>query len=207
MGVFGIDSKDVRDILIGVVVLSVCCWISTKGEAPITLQSFGVFMVLRLMGGRNGTYAVIFHSMLGFVGFPVFTHFMKGPESFLTPAGCYYVGFIAASLVYCLIMGFRFSSKHSELQEFTQIMNILFYWVKLILAMVLAMAACYWISSLWYLHVVMRGSGALTLGAAFKTVALPQVIPDIIKVVLAYVISRAIIFWGGVLKYGFTDIK
>ena len=60
-------------------VLAVCAWLSFPlGDQAISLQSFGVFLALGLLGGRDGTITVLVYLLLGAAGVPVFAGFRGG---------------------------------------------------------------------------------------------------------------------------------
>ena len=42
-----------------VVVMAICSWISIPMAVPFTLQTFGVFMAVLVLGGKRGTLAVL----------------------------------------------------------------------------------------------------------------------------------------------------
>ena len=60
------------------VLLAVCAWITVPLTVPFTLQTFGVFAALGVLGGRRGTYAVAAYLLLGLAGLPVFSGFRGG---------------------------------------------------------------------------------------------------------------------------------
>ena len=55
-------------------ILAVCAWLSVPlGDQAVSLQSFGVFLALGLLGGRGGTVTVLVYLLLGAAGAPVFS--------------------------------------------------------------------------------------------------------------------------------------
>ena len=58
--------------------IAVCAWITVPAAVPFTLQIFGVFCVLGLLGGKRGTVAILVYILLGAVGLPVFSGFNGG---------------------------------------------------------------------------------------------------------------------------------
>ena len=67
--------------------LAVCAWVTVPFTIPFTLQTFGVFMALRLLGGRRGTAAIVLYILLGIAGLPVFSGFGAGPGVIAGPTG------------------------------------------------------------------------------------------------------------------------
>ena len=74
------DSKTYDIVLTGVmaVLIAVCSWISVPTAVPFTLQTFGVFMAVLVLGGKRGTLAVLVYVLLGAAGLPVFAGFTGG---------------------------------------------------------------------------------------------------------------------------------
>lgn len=61
---------DLVYIAVFAVVMAVCSWISIPAQVPFTLQTFGVFMAVGVLGGKRGTLAVLVYVLLGAVGVP-----------------------------------------------------------------------------------------------------------------------------------------
>ena len=55
------------------VILGICAWISVPTTVPFTMQTFGVFLALGVLGGRKGTLSICVYLLLGIVGIPVFS--------------------------------------------------------------------------------------------------------------------------------------
>ena len=68
---------------------------------PFTLQTFGVFMAVGVLGGKRGTLAVLVYILLGVVGVPVFAGFSGGIGVLLNTTGGYIVGFLFSALEIC----------------------------------------------------------------------------------------------------------
>lgn len=69
---------DMVYIAIFAVIIAVCSWISVPMVVPFTLQTFGVFCPVGLLGGKRGTLSVLIYVLLGAVGVPVFAGFSSG---------------------------------------------------------------------------------------------------------------------------------
>lgn len=154
--------------------IAVCAYITIPLPfgVPFTMQTFGVFAALAMLGGRRGTAAISVYILLGAVGVPVFAGFRGGVSVLLGPTGGYIAGFIAAALVYWLITSCR--------------NNLLFR----IMAMVAVMATYYVFGTVWF--VVVTGGGVAGLAAAAVKCVLPFVIPDAVKCAAALVIAGRI---------------
>ena len=66
---------DLVYVSIFVVLIAVCSWISIPLTVPVTLQTFGVFIAVGLLGGKRGTLAVLVYILMGAIGIPVFSGF------------------------------------------------------------------------------------------------------------------------------------
>ena len=80
--------------------MAVCAWLTIPGEVPFTLQTFGVFAALVLLGGKRGTIAIALYLVLGAVGLPVFSGFRGGFGVLFGTTGGYIFGFLLSGLLY-----------------------------------------------------------------------------------------------------------
>ena len=80
--------------------IAVCSWISIPAAVPFTLQTFAVFCVLGLLGGKRGTVSILVYILLGAIGLPVFSGFNGGIGALLGTTGGYIIGFIFVGLIY-----------------------------------------------------------------------------------------------------------
>lgn len=80
------------------VLMAVCSWISIPAVVPFTLQTFGVFVAVSVLGGKRGTLAVVLYLLMGVVGLPVFAGFSGGLGVLLGSTGGYIVGFVFTAL-------------------------------------------------------------------------------------------------------------
>ena len=83
---------DMAYIAIFAVLMAICSWISIPMAVPFTLQTFGVFMAVGVLGGKRETFAVLIYILLGAVGVPVFAGFSGGIGVLLNTTGGYIVG-------------------------------------------------------------------------------------------------------------------
>lgn len=153
-------------------ILTVCAWISIPaGDIAVTLQTFGVFLTLELLGGKRGSITVLVYLLLGAVGVPVFSGFQGGMGTLLGTTGGYIFGFMLTSLTYWLL-----TSLHNTAP------------IRLA-AMVLGMLLCYGCGSAWYVWGYLGGN-ALSFGAVLLKCVVPYLLPDGIKLFLAWVLAR-----------------
>ena len=130
-------------------------------------------MAVGVLGGKRGTLAVLVYVLLGAVGVPVFAGFSGGIGALLGNAGGYIIGFIFSALVMWAIEHF-FGRKP----------------VVQIISMVVGLIVCYAFGTAWFMIVYSRANGAVGLATVLGWCVIPFIIPDIIKIVLAYGLSR-----------------
>ena len=128
------------------------------------MQSFAVFFILGLLGGRLGAISVGIYLLLGTVGLPVFSGFRGGISVLLGVTGGYIWGFLAAALIYWAVTALFGLDQRVKLP-----------------AMVLGMAVCYTCGTLWYSLMYAGGS----LWAVVSACVVPYLLPDGIKIALA----------------------
>ena len=159
---------DMAYIALFAVVMAVCAWISIPAAVPFTLQTFGVFLAVGLLGGKRGTLAVLVYLLLGAVGIPVFAGFNGGLGYMLGSTGGYIVGFLLSALV---MWGFDAALGRKT-------------WV-LAVSMVLGLVVCYAFGTAWFM--VVTGT---TLVQSLAWCVTPFILPDICKAACAYVLGR-----------------
>ena len=152
--------------------IAICSWISIPAAVPFTLQTFAIFCVLGLLGGKRGTVAIVVYILLGAVGIPVFTGFNAGLGALLGTTGGYILGFIFIGLIYWLAERL-FGSKR----------------MVRIAAMLLGLLLCYAFGTAWFMFVYARMAGAIALGTALGWCVLPFIVPDLVKMALALLLS------------------
>ncbi len=148
--------------------LCLCAWIGFPlGDVSITMQTFGLFLALGLLGGKTGSLACFLYLLLGAVGLPVFSGFRGGLGTLLGATGGYILGFLAASLVYWLITALFGTGLPVRA-----------------VASFLGLLVCYSFGTLWYALVWTKGGG-LSLGLILGKCVLPYLLPDLLKLGLA----------------------
>ena len=152
-------------------VLAVCAWISVPfGDSVITLQTFGIFLTLGLLGGKLGSITVLVYLLLGAVGAPVFSAFRGGLGALLGTTGGYIFGFMLTAILYWILT----SIKDTPLTR--------------LMAMIFGLLLCYGCGSWWYMTRYLS-SGDLTLGLVLVKCVLPYLIPDAVKLGLAWILT------------------
>ncbi len=162
-------------VLIALVValMAMCAWITIPAAVPITMQTFGVFLALLLLGGKRGAICMAVYLLLGAVGVPVFSGFRGGVSALVGSTGGYLVGFIVSALLMWALTGFARRNR----------------WT-LAVALAVSLLACYAFGTVWFVVVSVRAGKAMTFGTALSFCVLPYILPDAAKIWLAYFLSK-----------------
>jgi len=166
---------DLVYMAVGAVLTTVCSWITIPTVVPFTLQTFAVFCILGLIGGKRGTISVAVYILLGAIGIPVFSGFKGGLGVILGSTGGYIVGFIFMGLLYWL----------AEKLFGTKLL------VRII-AMLAGLLVCYAFGTAWFIVVYSRTNSAIGIGAALAWCVIPFIIPDLVKMALAILITARV---------------
>lgn len=155
------------------ILIAICSWISIPGPVPFTLQTFGVFAAVGILGGKRGTISVFLYLLLGAVGIPVFAGFKGGLGALLGSTGGYIIGFLFSALV---MWGMEtvFGKK---------------LWVQLG-SMLLGLIACYAFGTAWYMTVYAKTTGEIGVMTALGWCVFPFLLPDAVKIALAFGLSK-----------------
>ena len=164
---------DIVYIAVFAVIMAICSWISIPAAVPFTLQTFGVFIAVGILGGKRGTLSVLVFILLGAIGIPVFANFSGGIGVLAGPTGGYIIGFLFSALLMWAME--KLPGKKSVMQ---------------IVSMIAGLIVCYAFGTVWFVIVYGRMNGPIGFTAALASCVVPFIIPDIIKIALAYVLSR-----------------
>lgn len=151
------------------VIISICSMLSLPAAVPFTLQTFGVFLALFVLGGKYGTLSIAVYICLGLTGLPVFHGFTGGVGVLMSGTGGYIIGFILSGMLYLIITKLAGEKRR----------------IKLISAF-LGLIVCYITGTLWFTFTSAQSSGFLP---ALITCVVPYVIPDTVKILLAFFIA------------------
>ena len=144
--------------------LAVCAWVSVPvGDMVFTMQTFGIFLALLLLGGKWGTVCILIYLLLGAVGLPVFSGLRGGPGVLLGVTGGYLWGFLFTGLTFWLLED----------------------WGRLP-ALAAGLLVCYGCGTLWFCTY----AGEAGASAAIVRCVLPYLLPDIVKIAMALLLSR-----------------
>ncbi len=167
-------------IALGAVLIAVCSWISIPSPVPFTLQTFAIFLVLGVLGGRRGTVSVIIYLLLGIVGMPVFSGFKGGFGVILGPTGGYIVGFLLSAIIYWVLTA-AVSKRGPGLRRGMRVIGC-----------AAGLLVCYIFGTGWFYETYLHSTGPVSVWTVLGWCVFPFIIPDIIKIALALVLSQRI---------------
>ncbi len=155
------------------VIIAICSWISIPFAVPFTLQTFAIFAAVGLLGGKRGSFAVIVWMLLGAIGVPVYAGFSSGLGSLFGSTGGYILGFLLIGVIYMIITKILGTST-----------------IVMVISMLIGLIACYTFGTIWFVMVYTKTSGAIGIATTLSWCVLPFVIPDLIKMALAIVLTK-----------------
>lgn len=164
---------DMVQIALGTVLIIICAWISIPLTVPFTLQTFAIFAVSGLLGGKKGTLAVLVYILLGAVGLPVFAGFKSGIGVLASSTGGYILGFLLSPMVMWMTEKMKFRNT-----------------VTLILSMITGLALCYIFGTIWFVTIYTGNTGEISVKAALMMCVVPFIIPDLVKIFLAVLVTK-----------------
>lgn len=159
---------DMTYVALFAVIIAICSWISIPAPVPFTMQTFGVFVTIGVLGGKKGSLSVLIYLLMGVIGIPVFAGFGGGIGHILGPTGGYILGFLFSALI---MWG---------LEKLWGIKIPL-----LALSMVVGLLVCYLFGTVWYITVYTSKTGAIGVMTALSRCVFPYIIPDLLKIALA----------------------
>ena len=148
-----------------VTLLIVCSWLSIPLPIPVTLQTFGLFLLGGLLPPKQRLATVAVYLMLGAIGLPVFASFQGGVGILFGPTGGFLLGFFPAVLV----MGLGSKTTCHPL--------------KIAASLAAGLAIIYTGGTLWYTLGFARGNGGIV--TALGLCVVPHLLPDLAKLAVA----------------------
>lgn len=167
-----------REIAYGglsIALLAICSWISIPFTIPFTLQTFAIFLICFVFGGKKGTVYVFAYIIAGAVGLPVFSEFRGGMSALMGLTGGYILGFLWSSLF--LWMTEKYWINNSKI---------------FILCSVVGLCLCYGFGTYWFLNMSLQNQNVLSIGSVLSVCVFPFIVPDLIKIILAYGAGRRV---------------
>ena len=158
---------------LAVAVLTVCSWLTIPFTVPFTLQTFAVFATLLILGGWKGSAAILVYLLMGALGLPVFSGFRGGIGHLLGPTGGYLFGFLLTGAAYLLTE--KLPGKAWKLG-----------------GLAIGLVLCYLCGTLWFVYGYGSAGTGKTIGYALSVCVLPYIIPDLVKLYLAWLVYRRV---------------
>ena len=172
-----LKTRDLTLTALFAALIAICAWLTIPmPDVPFTMQTFGIFITLLLLGGERGTLAILLYILLGAVGLPVFSGFRGGIASLLGTTGGYIVGFLFSGLSYWAIMSL-IRKEHPAIR---------------FLALTAALFVCYAFGTAWFMVMYLRSSGPISLGLVLMKCVVPYLIPDFVKMLVAVSAANAV---------------
>lgn len=168
-------TQEMVAIAVFAVLMAICSWICIPTAVPFTMQTFGVFLTVSVLGGKRGTLAIGIYLLLGAIGIPVFSGFGGGVGVLLGTGGGYIVGFLVGAAV---MWGLErcFGKKK---------------WAR-IFQMLCGLLTCYGFGTLWFVILYTRNTGSVGIVSVLSWCVVPFVIPDLIKLWAAFLVGERI---------------
>lgn len=162
-----IKTRDIAYIGLAVALNAVCAFITIPATVPFTLQVFGIFFTLEYLGGKRGAIAVWLYLLFGAIGLPVFAGFRGGFSVLLSATGGFIMAFAVVALLYFVLSFFNLPR-----------------WTHYLAAMI-SLTLIYFGGCGWFVY--MMGG---TLKHALMVCVVPFIAPDLLKIVLAFLLSH-----------------
>lgn len=161
-----LSAYDIAVVSVFVAVISVCSFLTVPFAIPLTMQVFGVFLSIGMLGMKKAVFCVLTYVLLGLTGAPVYSNFQGGVQVLLGQTGGFIVGFVLAALV----SGFLIDKAADKFKP-------------VFLSMLLGLFICYICGILWLIvGFSFDFKSAIVLNA-------PLFIFDVLKIALAAVLS------------------
>ena len=159
-------------IAICIALIIVCSWLHFPLVVPITMQTFAIFSVLGLVGGKKGMIAILSYVLIGALGLPVFSGFKGGIGVILHDiSGGYIIGFILIALIYWIAVAIFGRKPTVE-----------------IISLIIGLFVCYLTGTGWYLWINISHGGSLDFARTLYVCVVPFILPDLVKLGISAVL-------------------
>ena len=168
--------KDMIYISFFAIIIGICAWISITAVIPFTLQTFGVFLTISVLGGKRGTLAIIVYLLLGMIGIPVYATGLAGIGILFGKTGGYMISWIFIGLIMWAME--RIFGKKT--------------WVQIV-SMFFGLLLCYTFGTLWYYYLYASELGQVGIRTILGWCVIHFIIPDLIKIALAIFVQKRLV--------------
>lgn len=157
------------------ILIALCAYIQIPFIIPITLQTFAIYFMLLLLGGKKGCICIGIYLLLGAMGIPVFSGFRGGIGFLLSNTGGYLIGFLLIGFVYMI-----FEKINREKYAFR------------VVSLILGQILCYGFGTLWFALFYGNNTGGTGFVSILSFCVLPFLLPDLIKLLLSLFLYSAL---------------
>jgi len=160
----------VKDLVYIAIFTSIICamsLISIPTTIPFTLQTLAVFLCMFMLKPVDSLISVLLYILIGAIGLPVFSNFKSGFGVLAGPTGGYIIGFILMTLIPFIVKNKIASG-------------------------IIGLVICYIFGSIWFL--MFNQSGISSLWKVLTICVFPFIVPDGIKLALAYILAKRLTF-------------
>ena len=154
---------------LGCAFLCICAMISVPFAVPFTMQTFALALLLLLLGGKRTLLCVLLYLAIGAIGVPVFAGFMGGIGVFTSFSGGFLAGFVVMAGIFACV------SQKGRRRK---------------LALGLSFLGLYLFACLWCALLCAIWGTPMKATAVFSLCVLPYLLPDLLKVCLAFVLAK-----------------
>ncbi len=169
------NNKAVDIALIGMftAIITICSWISIPFTVPITMQTFGIFLTIGLLGIKKSLLSLTIYVFLGIIGLPVFANFNSGITTLAGPTGGYMLGFFLIIIITGALLKKEYKSNAS-----------------IFFSMFISQLSCYIFGTLWFSLVYLPEPKTASLTTILVSCVFPFIIPDIVKILVAITVMK-----------------
>lgn len=154
-------------------IVAVCAQISIPiGPVPFTLHVLAIFLASLILPPKFAFLSLLVYDLLGAVGVPVFAGFSGGLSKFIGPTGGYLIAFPIAAFITSYINAKK-PIKHELINT--------------AIALIVGLSLVYSCGFLFLAKVA-----NLSLQKAFMAGVAPFIVPDLIKLIIAYFLASAL---------------
>lgn len=190
-------TRSICMIGLSIALIAVSSWVTIPiGPIPFTLQMFAIPLAIYLLRPSEAIIAVFLYILIGALGLPVFSGMRGGIGVILGPTGGFLMGYLIGVPLACLLLqavrmrrDARGAAKEVPAQAPADAGAIGFLrtggWE--LLAGIVFIACSYAVGCLRYMAVA-----NVDVAVALAACALPFIVPDLVKTVLAILTARLI---------------
>ena len=168
-------SRELAQCALFSAIIVIATMIQVPGTAPFTLQTMAVCITAGVLGTAKGMLALLAYLCMGAIGLPVFSGFTGGVDKLFGVTGGYLMGFILT--VVAIGVGKRLFPNSK---------------LALTLSMVIGVALCYVVGTVWFYMVYTARGEAMGIFAVLSACVFPFLLPECVKIAAAVVITLRI---------------